>query len=222
VAVTAPAVPVGWLRYLVPAFVVLPVVGVLLLLPVQSLFIDEYLAAFLLPAALLVGGVLGAVRRDWWTGIPAVGIVVAGLVGIAGVWQQPVITNQDWRSATRLLDGEVRPADAVTFPNTFYRVAAEYYARSGAAWQQARPILPTDPWGSQPPRRYDELKRLGTYTTESAVQAGLGGQARVWLVGPEDAQMAFFRRVLGGSGYRQLQVQHVAGLAIEEYEHPAG
>jgi mannosyltransferase len=221
VLVHVEAVPPTRVRYLVPAFVALPLVGVLLLLPVQSLFVDEYFAAFLLPAAVLVGGTVSAARREWLTGLAALALLAAGVVGIARAWQQPAIINQDWRAMTQLLDAEVRPGDAVSFPNSFYRVAAEYYARAGAPWQQARPVLPADAWGSQPPRRYDTLKRLGTLTSAQAIRAGLDGQSRVWLVGPKDAQMALVQTALADSGWREVEVQRVPGLVVAQFARPS-
>jgi hypothetical protein len=205
-------------RRLLVALAVVPGAALVSLAPVQNLFVDLYLTPLLVPvfggvAAGLSGVSLVRLRalvgrlRSPREGAPATAAVAAAalaislavvLVGVEartttaqvslGTFAQP----QQWREASAFLDDGVRPGDVVVFPNSFYRIVAEYYAArsnagiAGAGWRRGTPELPPAPWGSQRPYELDRAKRLGVYDAEQTLLDAVNGRSTVWLAGATD------------------------------------
>ena len=201
-------------RLLLPLLVVVPLMVMALLLPKQSLFTPPYLVTVFVSAAMLAGAATSTMSRAWARATAAV-LAVVLLIGVAAfVVPQPALDRQDWQSATQRLDSLVVAGDVVVFPNTFYRVAAEHYARNGGFTDVAVPALPADPWFSQPPDTYDRLKRTAAYRDQHQVDQALSGRNRVWLVGPDDDWMAFVTDSLMQSGWTVEHEESFPGVVV--------
>ncbi len=205
-------------RLLLPGLVVVPAAAMLALLPVQTLFLPAYLVAVFVAAAMVAGAVTAPLRRVLAWGV--VGLLAASsAVGlVTHLEPQPGLEVQDWRTATSTLDELVEPGDTVVFPNTFYRIVAEHYGRSGRFVEVARPAMPSVPFLSQVPYEYDLLKRTEHYMDADRVLDELSGQRRVWRVGPEDPIFAFVSSTLEGAGWRSVEVHDVDGVAVRVLE----
>jgi hypothetical protein len=199
-------------RLLLPLLVLLPVVQMLVLLPKQSLFIDAYLVNVFVFAAMLAGASIGLLRG--WARPVALALLTLSLLGgvVAIVRPEPELARQDWGAAISRLDGAVQPGDAVVFPNTFYRVAGEHYARPAGFTAVAQPRLPADAWFSKPPLTYDSLKRTGAYSDPAVVVAGVRGVTRVWLVSPDGPLLRSFTAALADAGWTVDSTSDVPGV----------
>jgi mannosyltransferase len=198
------------------AGVLAPIVVVVVLLPKQSLFVELYFAVLLVPLlALVVRGVTSWVptRRaePVLLGLTALSL----LAGAVGVWRQPLTTDQDWRGASAHLAQLVKPGDALTFPDAFYRIAAEHYRGDHPAWTQASPLLPAAPWGSVRPYELDRIKRTGSELNQGNIVNQLQGHARVWIVGPDGSEMDTVATVLVAQHYN-LAEHHTDDAGIIE------
>lgn len=201
-------------RWVLPIAVVVPLAMMLALLPVQSLFAEFYLVVATVPAALLVGAVVGARGRRVAIVLTAC-LFVLGLAGIVrSVLPQPALVDQQWAATIAYLDQHVEPGDAVVFPNTYYRIAAEYYGHGSRAFSVTVPRLPDDPWFSQPPDTYDRLKRTNAYDA-AAVSAGVDGVDRVWFVDASaDQYLSTFTEALQSDGWKVAQDSEPAGMPV--------
>lgn len=201
-------------RWLLPGFVVVPLLLMLALLVKQSLFTPPYLVAVFVAASMVAGAAIVDFRPTWaW--FTAFALAATLVLGVAvNLVPRPGLDVQDWRSATAALDEIVEPGDTVVFPNTFYRVAAEHYERDGGYMAVSSPALPSTPWFLQVPYELDRLKRTGYYRVASRVTDGLVGRDRVWLVGPADDFMSFVDSVLTDSGWNQRAQQTVNGVTM--------
>lgn len=205
-------------RYLLPVFLLVPFALMLALLPIQSLFTPAYLINVFVAGAFMAGAAVANLSVS--RAVVAAAVLAAGcIVGIvANLVPSPTLSNQNWKAVDARLDVDVKQGDAVVFPNTYYRVAGEYYARSGLFARVAAPRLPDVPWFSQPPDAYDKLKRTGYYLDRTRVLAGLSDVRTVWLVGPDDDWMQRESATLESAGWSANSTTSEPGLVLLHFE----
>jgi mannosyltransferase len=199
------------------SMILVPAALVLILLPVQSLLVDEYLSPLIVPVCLLAAHGAG-LARDRRVRAASVGVALLAAAVTTGHRAQAgtLAAPQDWRGASARLDAVVAPGDGVGFPNAFYRIVAEYYAgRSpGIGWTAAHPVLPDQAWGSLRPYQIDRIKRLGTQSGPAAVVAQVHDVRSVWLVGPDEPLMDDAIAALTGQGWRVAATEPRRGLVL--------
>ncbi len=196
--------------------------------PYQSLFVNEYMTPMIVPATILAGfgltcGLAANGLRRWSAVAVAVllscGIAVSGYRLLTG---SLTVGGDDWQTAGRELNADVRPGDAVAFPNAFYRIIAEYYAgqQGGPVWTSvATPVLPAAPWGSLRPSELDAIKRTGAEATAAALISQVVGHRSIWLVGADDGLMDQARATLADQGYRLTQEEDPNGILLLHLQH---
>lgn len=208
-------------RWILPAFTLGPLAIMLALLPVQSLFTPPYLVSVVVAASLLGGAGVGSLPSR----VQAVGVTAGLLVAVVafgiGPLRAPALDQQNWRDLMPAVLRAARPGDSMVFPNTYYRVAGEHYARSESV-ADVDPRLPSVPWFSKPPDTYDAIKRTGRYDDPRSVVSGVRGERRVWLVGPTDAFMTEFTTALGRNGWTTRDEISASGLLARLVAAPGG
>lgn len=208
-------------RWILPAFTLGPLALMLALLPLQSLFTPSYLVGVVVAASLLGGAGVGSLHaRVQAVGVPA-GLLVAVVALAMGPVRTPALDPQDWRDLMPAVLRAASPGDSVVFPNTYYRIAGEHYARSTSI-TDLDPRLPAVPWFSSPPDTYDAIKRTGQYDDPGSVVSGVRGERRVWLVGPADAFMAEFTTALQRHGWTTRDEIRASGLLARLVAAPSG
>jgi hypothetical protein len=193
-----------------------PLALMVCLLPVQSLFVTYYFAPVLVPLAVFGGVALaGLGSTKGIAAITAALVLVSLSVVIVRQHHDRLVSSQDWRGASALLSDQVTKSEAVAFPNSFYRIVAEYYADGRSdSWERATPILPSATWGSLRPRQLDALKRTGALTGKATITAAASLGSSVWLVGPTDTQFLHAESVLRRAGYETQEVRRVQGIEL--------
>jgi mannosyltransferase len=196
--------------------IAVPLAGILLLLPLQSLLIDLYLSILVVPISVMGAAGLSTVTRRRWRFLGTAGLVGAGL--LTSVYRADAGTlgaPQDWRTADERLDAQIEPGDAVGFPNAFYRIVAEYYSTgSSEGWPIADPVLPQAAWGSLRPYELDRIKRLGVQAGSAAVLEQVGANDSVWLAGPDDELMVSATKTLTANGYKLTETVDLRDIRL--------
>lgn len=206
--------PIQWLMVLWGA---VPLVAMVALIPLQSLFIIYYFTPVIVPLAVFGGLALAYVTsRTATVGLLAAVVAVSVTTVAVKAHEDSLVSTQDWRGASALLSRETTPAEAVTYPNSFYRIVAEYYASGHThTWEQARPILPDAAWGTMRPDQLDAIKRTGALSGAKAITQAAAGIQTIWLVGPpQDDQFLHVRSVLMKAGYQPTSSSHVPGILL--------
>ena len=202
---------------LLVSLVAVPVIAVVVLLPIQSLLVHWYLAPLLVPTTLLAAHGAGALpsRRTARAAV-AVSVLVAAVSVVRGARAGTLASPQDWREASARLDTVAGAADAVGFPNAFYRIVAEYYGGRSSApgWTAARAVLPDAGWGSLRAYELDHLKRTRRQARRDVVVAQAGSRPSVWLVGPREPLLEDAVAALTGAGYRVVEVVELRGVQL--------
>lgn len=143
----APFVPA-----LLLAWLFVPGVTLVLLMPVQSLLIGRYLLLSLPAGVILMAvGLDRLAERARAAGGPllAAVVMVAAVAGLArGAWSWLARPGEDFRGATHALLAEGRPGDAVVFANDSVRLFTEYYLRRAGSDGGLVPAWPAAPWGA--------------------------------------------------------------------------
>ena len=207
---------------------VVPLAVVFALIPVQSLFDSNYFAMISAPLALLAA--FGLLRlfsaRESWL-VPA-GLVFAAIGTTAALATNGIGDRQDWRGLARMMDREVSPDDAVAFPNSYYRIVAEYYAADEGLgpYPPGQPILPSSPWGSLSAYELDFLKRTGVQADHAVFEPVALAEDRIWIVGTGDQFDASVESDLLSHGYVETKSitsygvgAHLYIQTVEDHEH---
>jgi len=205
-----------------------PVAFMVAVAPFQSLFVNEYMTPMIVPATILAGAgltcgfAMTGIRR--WSAVAVAVLLCCGIAasGYRLLTGSLTVGGDDWQTAGRELNADVKPGDAVAFPNAFYRIVAEYYARQQGtpAWTSvATPVLPVAPWGSLRPSELDAIKRTGAEATPAAVSSETVGHKSIWLVGADDGLMDQARATLADQGYQLTQQDHANGILLLHLQH---
>jgi hypothetical protein len=194
-------------------------VGVIAMIPIQSLFISMYFTV-LLPT-LLLGAAIAAVR--WLAPAGRIGALVLGVVALLGlavaVGTRPSLGDQNWREAMTIVGEQAQPSDGVVFPNTFYRMAAEREGQRDGRWLSAQPVLPSAPWYSLLPHELDQIKRLDRQLDTQTIATEFADFDVLWLVGPDDPQMDGVLAAAGDLGWTVSREQQAMVIRVIRLEY---
>jgi hypothetical protein len=176
-------------RSVITAGIVVPFIVICAMFVVQSLFVALYFTV-LLPSLLVLAAVgwQRVIHHRRALAIGAVALSVAAMAWTLGT--RPSAGEQNWRDAVDVLGDRALPGDAIVFPNTFYRIAAERESTRDNRWLAATPVLPSTPWMSQKPHELDGFKRDGLQLVHNTIERELAPYSTLWLLGPSDREMA--------------------------------
>lgn len=217
---------------LVSALLVVPAALILALLPVQNLVSSEYLSMFTVPVSLLAAHGIGRLRLLWRPrpgSSPRVRQAVAAVLVLLGLltsgWRTlngSLPINENWRAANARLNALVSAHDGVAFPNSFYRIVAEYYAERtpGQGWTRAQPVLPQAAWNSLSPYQLDRIKRLGQQDSPAVILAQTAQVDSVWLVGPQEYLLENAENVLTHQGWQVTHAETRDGITLVQLRRP--
>jgi mannosyltransferase len=198
---------------------IVPIAVVLALAPIQSLFDSNYFAMISAPLAVLIAfGLLRlfSTRESW---LVPVGLVLATIGATAALATNGIGDRQDWRGLARMMDHEVSPGDAVAFPNSYYRIVAEYYAadEGQGPYPPGQPILPNSPWGTLSAYDLDFLKRTGVQADHAVFEPVALAEDRIWIVGIGDQFDASVESDLLSHGYVEAKSIMAHGVGARLY-----
>jgi hypothetical protein len=203
-----------------PAFwLVVPIAAYVVLLPVQSLFVDEYFAAMVSPTAILAAvgldGVLARIRAMAIPGALVVWIAALALTLAGGGFD----SSQRMRELVPMMVGRIQPGDAVVFPNPYNRIVATYYSADPLAgpFPPGDPALPSDAWGKLTPYDLDLMKRTRLIANYDFFEPELLTNERIWVVGQGDAYDEALIQDLVAHGYREVDVVLASRSAARLY-----
>jgi mannosyltransferase len=198
---------------IVTAGLVVPFIIICVMFTIQSLFVALYFTV-MLPSLVMLMTItwqrLVGDRR--WLSLGACALAVAALAATLGT--RPSAGEQDWRGAVNVLGDRALPQDAIVFPNTFYRIAAERESAGDNRWLAAKPVLPSTPWFSQKPHVLDGFKRDGLQLVPATIERELAGYSTLWLVGPSDPEMAILTKEAERIGFRRQDITMVDSVAV--------
>ncbi len=191
------------MKLLPSALLAVPVLLILVLAPLQSLFVDVYFSVILAPLALATALGLARVMRQWTTLLVPAGLVLASLGLAVTSASGGMDSSQGWRELPSMMAGTVMAGDVIAFPNSYYRIVAEYYAVDPGTgpYPPGDPTLPTDMWSTLRPYQLDLLKRTGGQTSPEVFEPQILNKRRVWLVGLGDTFNRTVREDLEARGY---------------------
>ena len=196
------------MKFLPSALLAVPVLLILALAPLQSLFVDVYFSVILAPLAQAAALGLARVMRQWTTLLVPAGLVLASLGLALTSVTGGMDSNQGWRELPSMMAGTVMAGDVIAFPNSYYRIVAEYYATDPGTgpYPPGDPILPTDMWSTLRPYQLDLLKRTGGQTSPEVFEPQILNKRRVWLIGLGDTFNRTVREDLEAHGYLLDQI----------------
>jgi mannosyltransferase len=176
-------------RSVITAGIVVPFIIICAMFVIQSLFVALYFTV-LLPSLLVLAAVgwQHLVGRRRILALAALVLCVVSMAWTLG--SRPTAGEQNWRAAVGVLGDRALPGDAIVFPNTFYRIAAERESTRDNRWLAAKPVLPSTPWFSQKPHELDGFKRDGLQLVHNTIERELAPYSTLWLVGPADREMS--------------------------------
>ena len=196
------------MRWLPSLLLVTPVLLILALAPLQSLFVDFYFSVIIAPLAEAAAFGLAWVMKQWETLLVPVGLVVAGLGLAFSLATGGISSHQGWRDLPSMLAGSVMKGDVIAFPNPYYRIVAEYYSPDPSAgpYPPGGPTMPTAAWGSLRPYQLDRLTRTGGQALPEVYLPQTLGHERIWLVGLGNSTEQGVGQDLEANGYRLADI----------------
>jgi mannosyltransferase len=195
-------------RWLPVFWLLVPVAVYAALIPVQSLFVDEYFAGTVAAASVLgavgLARTLGRVRA---LAIPATLVVWTAALAVT-LAMGSLDSAQRFRDLVPMMLGRVQTGDAVVFPNPYNRIVATYYSANplDGPFPPGDPALPSDAWGTLTPYELDLMKRTRLMADYESFEPEILTRERVWVVGQDDEYDRAFLQDLVSHGYREIEV----------------
>lgn len=214
-----PPAPRHALTWLPATWLTVPIALMLIIAPIQSLFVDWYFAVLVPVIALLAAMGLDRILASREKPLVALAAVLSTAALAVTLGTTGIGERQGWREVSAMMSGRVEPSDAVAFPNAFYRIVAEYYAPSSATgpYSAGNPILPNEAWGTMTPFELDQVKRTGTQADHDVFEPEILAWDRIWLVGIGDELYLAVSSDLESHGYQEQDDVDYNGVEAHLY-----